>query len=54
MESKLNHSYNQKNNENPTQSRNCKNSLLEGKKMASAFIIGKVEKTGICHKQSLL
>ena len=45
MKSKLNHSYNQGNNENLTQSKNCKNSLLEGKKMASAFIIVRIEKT---------
>ncbi len=44
MESKLNHSYNQKNNENPTQSRNCKNSLLEGKKNGECFYYRKGRK----------
>jgi len=31
---------------------NCKNSLPEGKKLASAFIIVMIEKTRICLKQN--
>ncbi len=42
---KLNHSYSWDANENQSNSKNCKNNLLEGKKMASAFIIVMIEKT---------